>query len=141
LLHKLNSCKRPLPVSDEPRIGACSLAALLFVVALLCSPLQLGAQQSNLVALAGKRFHGLTRAELRLLEYVDLDNEHRGEWAVCGTSADPRDPGNDPANAASWPVQRSVRADLVRWLIVNRAAAARVDPKGIRAVGARIVGT
>src|SRR5262249_62300477 len=123
---------------SQSRIRAFSLTVVLILGALFSGPERVGADPQNLAALASRRFRNLTPAELRLLEYVDIDNEHRGDWAVCGTSADPKDPSNDPANAASWPIQRSVRADLIRWLIVNRAAAARVDPKGIRAVGARI---
>ena len=126
---------------SQSRIRASSLAVFLFLGALFSGSGRVGADQRDLVALASRRFRSLTPAELRLLEYVDIDNEHRGDWAVCGTSADPKDASNDPANATSWPAQRSVRVDLIRWLIVNRAAAARVDPKGIRAVGARIVGT
>src|SRR5262252_10327774 len=126
---------------SQSRIRVSSAAVVLILGALFSGPERVGADPQNLAALASRRFRSLTPAELRLLEYVEIDNEHRGDWAVCGTSADPKDPSNDPAKAASWPVQRNVRAELIRWLIVNPAAAARLDPKGIRAVGAKIVGT
>jgi hypothetical protein len=76
-----------------------------------------------------------------MLEFADIDNIDRGKFAVCGTSADPADRSNDPKDAARWPHDRDVRASLIRWLAVNRDAAARVDPKGLRALGARIVGS
>jgi len=93
-----------------------------------------------LVKLALARFPNLTRAERTLLERADIDNIDRGAFAVCGSSADPADPSNDPKDAAKWPHDRDVRASLIRWLAVNRAAAERIDPKGLRALGARIVG-
>jgi hypothetical protein len=61
-------------------------------------------------------------------------------FAVCGSSGDPADPSNDPKHSDEWTHDRDVRASLIRWLAVNRAAAERIDPKGLRALGARIVG-
>jgi hypothetical protein len=94
----------------------------------------------RLVTIAARRFQNLTVAERRLLEYADIDNQHRGEFSVGGTSAEPKDASNDPARSASWSAQRSIRAELIRWLLVDRTAVSRVDPKGISALGARIVG-
>jgi hypothetical protein len=93
-----------------------------------------------LVTIAASRFQNLTVAERRLFEYADVSNQHRGEFSVGGTSAEPKDPSNDPARSASWPIQRNIRAELIRWLLVDRTAIGRVDPKGISALGARIVG-
>ena len=116
-----------------------TIAALIFTnLWYVCDPAF--ADGGNLIALAASQFHDLSKAETRLLEYVDAGNQNRGEWAVCGTSADPKDPSNNPADAASWTAQRNVRAELIRWLTVDRRAVPRVDPKGIRAIGARIVG-
>jgi hypothetical protein len=93
-----------------------------------------------LVQLALARFHTLTRAERALLEFADVDNTERGVFAVCGSSGDPADPSNDPKHSDEWTHDRDVRAPLIRWLAVNRATADRIDPKGLRALGARIVG-
>ena len=94
----------------------------------------------SLVSMAARRFQNLTVAERNLLEYADVTNQHRGEFSVGGTSAEPKDPSNDPARSASWPIQRNIRAELIRWLLVDRTAISRVDPKGISVLGARIVG-
>ena len=93
-----------------------------------------------LVKLAAKRFPALTRAERALLDYADVSNGERGEFAVAGISAIPLDPSNDPSSAAEWSHDRDIRAGLIRWLAVDHDASARIDPTGIRVLGARIVG-
>jgi hypothetical protein len=114
------------------------------LIAIFASPalgeMRSSADKGSLLAMASKRFQNLTVAERRLLEYADVSNQHRGEFSVGGTSAEPKDPSNDPAHSASWPIQRNIRAELIRWLLVDRTATSRVDPKGISALGARIVG-
>jgi hypothetical protein len=52
---------------------------IAFAALLLCRPEQLYAGRSGLVALASGRSHDLTVAETKLLNYVDIDNEGRGE--------------------------------------------------------------
>ena len=94
----------------------------------------------RLLALAGKRFPNLSSAERAMLAYADVDNIDRGQFAVAGSSSTPNDPSNDPARGDRWPVARQIRASLIRWLCVNREALALIDPKGIRVLGARIVG-
>jgi hypothetical protein len=98
------------------------------------------AEQSRLIALAAKRFPYLTSAERAMLWFSDIDNVDRGESAVAGISASPADPSNDPAGAAKWPASREIRALLIRWICVDHQAQGLVDPKGIRVLGARIVG-
>ena len=121
-----------------------SLALSLVFIGIFASPV-LGempsyADKGSLIAMAAGRFQNLTVAEKRLLEYADISNRHRGEFSVGGTRAEPKDPSNDPAQSASWPIQRNIRAELIRWLLVDPTATSRVDPKGISALGARIVG-
>jgi hypothetical protein len=56
--------------------------------------------------------------------------------------------GSNPENAngtgeapdETWPETRNVRADLIRWLCVDSGARRRVDPRGVRILGARIKG-
>ncbi|HEY9159386.1 hypothetical protein [Candidatus Binatus sp.] len=48
--------------------------------------------------------------------------------------------GSDPEKADTWPASRNVRADLIRWLCVDREAREQVDPRGIQILGARITG-
>lgn len=93
-----------------------------------------------LVNLAARRFPNLTHAERALLDYADVSNAERGEFAVAGVSAIPLDPSNDPSGAAEWSHDRDIRAGLIRWLAVDHDASARIDPTGIRVLGARIVG-
>jgi hypothetical protein len=93
----------------------------------------------SLVALAARQFPNLTRAERAMLDYVDVNNTSRGEFAVAGPSPNPADPSNDPSRADKWGTQRRVRASLIRWLCVAPQAVAIVDPGGIRLLGARIV--
>lgn len=93
-----------------------------------------------LVGLAAAKFPNLTHAERALLELADKGNLNRGEFAIAGNSAEPLDPSNDPAHAAEWSHDRDIRADLIRWLAVDDSASARVDPAGVRVLGARIIG-
>jgi hypothetical protein len=93
-----------------------------------------------LVKLAAARFPNLTHAERALLDYADVSNGERREFAVAGTSAIPLDPSNDPSGAAEWSHDRDIRAGLIRWLAVDHDASARIDPTGVRVLGARIVG-
>jgi hypothetical protein len=114
---------------------------VLVVVGALCvDTIDVQASDSNLIVLASRRFHDLTRAEKRVLEYVDIDNSNRGEWATCGPSSDIKNPTNDPKDAAAWGHERDVRAAMIRWLAADVKASARVDPKGVRVLGARIIG-
>jgi sRNA-binding regulator protein Hfq len=61
--------------------------------------------------------------------------------AVKGTEADCSDlgGGSDPEKPEKWPA-RNVRADLIRWLCVDREAREQIDPRGIQIRGARITG-
>ena len=93
-----------------------------------------------LVRLAAVSFPNLSHAERALLDYADISNADRGEFAVAGVSAIPLDPSNDPSGAAEWSHDRDIRAVLIRWLAVDHDASARIDPTGIRVLGARIVG-
>ena len=114
---------------------------MIVVVGALCiHPIQVNAGDATLVVLAAGRFHDLTLAERRMLEYAVISNEKRGDWAFCGISTNPADPSNDPKNAAAWKHERDIRASMIRWLAADGKARARVDPKGVRVFGARIVG-
>jgi hypothetical protein len=94
-----------------------------------------GRSVDDLVALAQARFADLSEAELKLLRAAP-----KGEVAWCGPSAKDDDPANDPAKADEWAPEREIRADLIRWLYVDRAAASAVDPKGIQIHAAKITG-
>jgi hypothetical protein len=85
--------------------------------------------------LARARFGELGHAEVKLLEAA-----LRGEMAWCGPSERYDDPANDPATADTWGPEREIRADLIRWLCIDREATARIDPRGVRMHAAKVVG-
>jgi hypothetical protein len=94
-----------------------------------------GRPVDDLEALAQARFPDLTQAELKLLRAAP-----KGETASCGPSDKDDDPANDPAKADEWGHERVIRADLIRWLCVDREAKSAVDPRGIQVHAAKITG-
>jgi len=121
--------------------GVIGLACLIITASITASRAESRASsESQLIKLASAKFPNLTRAERAMLQFADKGNFARGEFAVAGTSPDPADPSNDPKNASKWPHERDVRVQLIRWLAIDEHASALVDPKGIRVLGARIVG-
>ena len=89
----------------------------------------------DLIRLAEARFPNLREAEFRVLRAAPA-----GEEAWCGSSQKDFDPSNDPAKANTWGNERSVRAELIRWLCIHRQAREHVDPRGLQIHGARIEG-
>jgi hypothetical protein len=89
-----------------------------------------------LLQLAESEFRNLTPAERALLQFADVRNHARGDFAFAGANTVPDDPSNDPTNADNWEDQRSVRAELVRWMCTDPEARTLVDPRGIRLLGA-----
>jgi hypothetical protein len=77
---------------------------------------------------------GLTDAELKLLHAAP-----KGELAVCGPT-DTKDPASHPSTAEAWGREREIRAELIRWLCLERDASSRVDPRGIRVHAAKVTG-
>jgi hypothetical protein len=95
---------------------------------------------AGLVDLARSKFANLTPAELALLRFAGSNPAPGGGFAAAGPSANSDDPSNDPAHADEWSKDREVRAELIRWLCVDPEAIRRIDPQGLRLLGARIVG-
>ena len=87
----------------------------------------------DLIAEARSRFGELSEAEQKVLRAVES-----GEVPYCGPSDKDDDPANDPANAAQWGKDRTIRAKLIRWLCIDREASQRIDPRGIQIHGAKI---
>src|ERR1700676_4521065 len=118
-----------------------ALATALAVTVSLLRSRPAIAEEITLTQMAAERFHNLTLAEKRVLEYADVSNSNRGEWAFCGPTTNIKDASNDPKDAAGWGHERDIRAAMIRWLAADAKASARVDPKGLRVFGARITGT
>lgn len=89
----------------------------------------------ELANLALARFAGLTESELKVLVAVTT-----GGTAYCGPSEEDNHPHNNPDLADFWGLERDVRAELLRWLCINRDAAAWIDARGLRIHAARITG-
>ncbi len=90
----------------------------------------------DLVAEARSRFGELSEAEAKLLR-----SALSGEVAYCGPSDKDDDPANDPANAAQWGTERTIRAKLIRWLCIDREASQRIDPRGVNVHASGIGGS
>src|SRR5260370_22615653 len=89
----------------------------------------------ELIALARTRFAPLRGAEEKLLRAAPA-----GEMAWCGPSKKDADPTNDARKSDMWGEARAIRAELIRWLCIDREAREYVDQRGIQAHGARIEG-
>jgi hypothetical protein len=87
----------------------------------------------NLDALAQLRFEGWTEAERRFLSAAQ-----RGEQAICSAGLNSAD--SFPSKFESWGRQRSVRAELIRWLCADEEASKAIDPRGLRLYAAKVVG-
>jgi len=95
----------------------------------------------ELANIALARFPDLNHSELKVLIGVTTS-----EIAYCGPHPDDSDPHNypDPYNnpdfADFWELERDIRAELIRWLCINRDAGTWVDPRGLWIHAARIRG-
>src|SRR5690242_10116679 len=107
--------------------GAGILCALAFiiapndrVVAAAADPAQL------LVSMAQARFGALTDAELAVLRAAPAR-----ELVWTSKSKDPDDPLNNVAKAESWGKERTIRAELLAWLVSDAEASKLVHPSGV----------
>lgn len=96
----------------------------------------------RLKALAKQRCPDLSASEARVLEGVttpngiDFGKDAQGQPVAPAPWASETDNADDPTY---WGEDRNVRAVLIRWLCVDRAAKVLVDPRGLRIFSARIV--
>src|SRR5208282_460679 len=100
---------------------------------------------------AGQAFGKPTGVPLNLAEMARLKfpapplseaDERVVQHALDGTVADCSNlgGGDDRAKPEKWHASCNVRADLIRWLVVDREARKQVDPRGVQIQGARITG-
>jgi hypothetical protein len=88
-----------------------------------------------LLTLAQQNFGSLNRAEQLLVRAAVVRN-----LVWLGPSSDPGDPSNAVAHGDRWGLERSVRAEVIRWVASDPAAAAFVHPSGPGFAGARVTG-
>ncbi len=99
------------------------------------------AAKDPLVQFAERTFPNLSTCEA-----VTLYAAARGENAICAPGlrdldhVDLKNPDNNPADGFKWAPDRSVRADLLRWMLTDGEARKYLDPSGIQIRGARISG-
>lgn len=92
-------------------------------------------ERAILARLGQVQFGTLSRAELTLLHSVAI-----GKPAYCSPSEVVDDPANDPSQAQSWGPDRQIRAELIRWLCLDRRAREHVPQSGIVIMAAKITG-
>jgi len=85
-----------------------------------------------LYALAAEQFPDLTDAERALLLAIAA-----GETARYGGQTEAE---SDPKYADAWGELRTIRAEVIRWLCIDREAIRHIDPRGIYIYGANIDG-
>jgi len=90
---------------------------------------------ATLSHLAAQHFGALSLAEQRLIDAAP----HR-EFRWIGPSNDDQSPLNDAAQGAKWGPERSIRHELLRWLIADPDASRLVHPSGLGFGGVKIDG-
>src|SRR6478735_11102269 len=79
-------------------------------------------QFDDLKKLADDRYAPLSEAESKMLRAAIA-----GDVAWCGPRQKNDDPHNDPSSTEEWGPEREVRAGLLRWLCIDKAAEGYVD--------------
>jgi len=113
-----------------------SVAAIVqAATARAAAPGQQVRQAQILEKIARDNFGTLTQAELRLVRsapFRDLP------WV--GPDANPDNPANDAAKAATWGPERTIRAEFLSWLCTDPEVARYIHPSGLGIAAARIAG-
>ena len=86
----------------------------------------------KLLELARSQFTDLKPPETEMLKAAA-----EGRPAVFAGETDDE---NDPARADEWGEERTIRADVIRWLCADKEGSGLVDPHGIQVVCAKIEG-
>lgn len=94
-----------------------------------------GQAADTLERMAREAFGDLSEAELRTIRTAPTR-----DIAWTSPVQDPDAPINDPAKAANWGKERTIRAGVITWLLSDAQASKLVHPSGIGIAGARIEG-
>src|SRR5262245_17726024 len=128
---------RPRAMSLAIRVGiATALMSCLPLRVAAAAPRSSAQVPGPTASLAHARCGPLSAAELAVVRSAP-----RRELAWCGPDANPDNPANDPTHGKDWGPERSVRAELVRWLHTDPEVSRQIDPSGLGIAGARITGT
>jgi hypothetical protein len=122
----------------RPKHGALVLAISLLLAGLAPQALATDVQTdpgASLLKLAQQKFGALNHAEQLLVGAAASRN-----LVWLGPSNDPGDPSNAIVHADKWGPERSVRAEVIRWLASDPGAAVFVHPSGPGFAGARVKG-
>jgi len=125
------------PIARDRRIWALAIAVLWCVSAqpACASHNQQLAAGVTLERMARAEFGKLSAAEVRMLHIAPTR-----DIAWASTSQNPDDPINDPAKAATWGPSRTIRAEMIEWLLSDAIAAKLVHPSGLAIKAARVTG-
>jgi len=99
---------------------------------------------SDLQALASAALERMARTHFGELGDAELQFVRHAPYrdlVWSSPSSDPDSLVNDPSKGASWGKERTIRADIVRWILTDPVASHYVHPSGIGIAGARITGT
>jgi hypothetical protein len=125
----------------NPRRGS---AAIVFGLALMVAATMARASASesgaavaaaSLEQMARTAFGDLSQAELTTVRTAPLP-----QIAWASPVQDPAAPINNLAKAETWGKERTLRADLLAWLLTDAQASKLVHPSGIGVAGARVAG-
>ena len=125
-------------MKSRSRCAASILFACLFLV-LLASTVRAaeGAAEAAgiLEKLAEQKFGTLSRAELLVVRAAPMR-----DLVWLGPNSDPVSPDNRAVDGDKWGPDRTVRAEVVRWLAADPGATPYVHPSGIGFAAGRIAG-
>jgi hypothetical protein len=133
-----------VPLISRGIVSALALAILLFMSAASAraqspapstAPDPLALASNALEQMTRASFHDLTAAEFQFVRHAPYR-----DLAWSSTSSDPDNPLNDTSKGKTWGKDRTIRADIVRWILTDPNASKYVDPSGIGIAGARIDG-
>jgi hypothetical protein len=118
-----------------------TIAIITLAAMLAPRPLQAAANNregqaaDTLERMARATFGSLSDAELRMIRTAPTR-----DIAWTSPVQDPEAPINDPAKAATWSKERTIRAGVIAWLLSDAEASKLIHPSGIGIAGARFEG-
>src|SRR5215469_4703410 len=129
----MNLRRHPRHLSTSVALTLTSVLLALWLPAAWAELATRDQAQDALEKLAHARFGVITTAEQKMLRGAP-----RRQLTWLGPDSDSGNPRNDPIHGDRWGAERTIRADLLRWLITDRDALRYVHPSGISIAAARV---